>query len=72
MKNKFCMYKKLKHPFLHLDASFGNGFGLVWLYGIYFMFNLYVVFVIEFGGHRGRDCMVVSFTTTYAISAYHQ
>ena len=36
------------------------------------MFNLYVVFVIEFGGHRGSDCMVVRFTTTYAISAYHQ
>ena len=23
------------------------------------------------GGHRGRDPMVVGFTTTYAISAYH-
>ena len=22
-------------------------------------------------GHRGGDCMVVGFTTTYAISAYH-
>ena len=22
-------------------------------------------------GHRGRDRMVVGFTTTYAISAYH-
>ena len=22
-------------------------------------------------GHRGRDCMVVGFSTTYAISAYH-
>jgi hypothetical protein len=22
-------------------------------------------------GHRGRDHMVVGFTTTYAISAYH-
>ena len=22
-------------------------------------------------GFRGRDCMVVGFTTTYAISAYH-
>jgi hypothetical protein len=22
-------------------------------------------------GHRGRDCMVVGFITTYAISAYH-
>ena len=22
-------------------------------------------------GHRGRDCMVVGFTTTYAISAHH-
>ena len=24
-----------------------------------------------FRGCRGRDCMVVGFTTTYAISAYH-
>jgi hypothetical protein len=23
-------------------------------------------------GHRGRDRMVVGFTTAYAISAYHQ
>jgi len=23
------------------------------------------------GGHRGHDCMVVGFTATYAISAYH-
>jgi hypothetical protein len=23
------------------------------------------------GGHRGRDHMVVGFTTTYAISDYH-
>jgi len=22
-------------------------------------------------GRRGRDCMVIGFTTTYAISAYH-
>ena len=22
-------------------------------------------------GHRGRDCMVIGFTTTYAISGYH-
>ena len=24
-----------------------------------------------FGGHRGHDRMVVGFTTTYAIGAYH-
>jgi len=24
-----------------------------------------------FGGCRGCDCMVVGFTTTYAISVYH-
>jgi hypothetical protein len=24
-----------------------------------------------YGGCRGRDCMVVGFITTYAISAYH-
>jgi hypothetical protein len=33
-------------------------------------------FIINFisfraGGRRGRDFMVVGFTTTYAISAYH-
>jgi hypothetical protein len=25
----------------------------------------------EGGCRRGRDCMVVGFTTTYAINAYH-
>ena len=30
----------------------------------------YVVFNMILD-HRGRDCMVVGFTTTYAISAYH-
>jgi len=25
----------------------------------------------ELGGHRGRDRMVVGFTTIFAISAYH-
>jgi len=25
---------------------------------------------MEIGGCRGRDCMIVWFTTTYAISAY--
>jgi hypothetical protein len=30
------------------------------------LFNL-----IKIGGSRGRDRMVVGFTTTYAISAYH-
>jgi len=29
-------------------------------------YNLYQV-----GGHRGRDCMVVRFKTSYAISANH-
>jgi len=37
--------------------------------------GLFIVIVmvrhIWFGGHRGRDRMVVGFTTTYAISAYH-
>ena len=31
------------------------------------MFHIYVYI----RGRRGRDCMVVGFTTTYAISAYH-
>jgi hypothetical protein len=26
---------------------------------------------VKLGGHRGRYRMVVRFTTTYAISAYH-
>ena len=26
---------------------------------------------IRIGGHRGRNRMVVGFTTTYAIHAYH-
>jgi len=30
-----------------------------------------VVVVFFWGGGRGRDRIVVGFTTTYAISAYH-
>jgi len=26
---------------------------------------------VSLGGCHGRECMVVGFTTTYAISAYH-
>jgi hypothetical protein len=35
--------------------------------------NVYkvILFQISTGGLRGRDRMVVGFTTTYAISAYH-
>ena len=34
-------------------------------------FTYYDTFSISIKGHRGRDLMVVGFTTTYAISAYH-
>jgi len=27
--------------------------------------------IYDFGGHHGRDRMLVGFTATYAISAYH-
>ena len=30
------------------------------------------IYWIYIGAHRGRDGMVVGFTTTYEISAYHQ
>jgi len=33
--------------------------------------HIYVVFSIQNGGRRGRDHMVVGFTTTYPISVYH-
>ena len=34
--------------------------------------HLCVVFIFTtFWGRRGRDCIVVEFITTYAISAYH-
>ena len=29
------------------------------------------VFIKIYRGHRGRDRMIVGFTTTYAISVYH-
>jgi len=35
-------------------------------------FNIYEKkHYLKLGGRRGRDRMVVGFTTTYAISAYH-
>jgi len=30
-----------------------------------------MTFRMHTGGRRGRDRMVVGFTTTYAVSAYH-
>ena len=31
-----------------------------------------VLFILTVRGYRGIDRMVVGFTTTYAVSAYHQ
>jgi len=33
--------------------------------------TLRIIFTLTQGGRRGRDHIVVGFTTTYAISAYH-
>jgi hypothetical protein len=30
-----------------------------------------MTYTFQIGGHRGRDRMVVGYTTTYAVSAYH-
>ena len=36
------------------------------------MYNVDLYFIsFDARGHCGRDCMVVGFTTTCAISAYH-
>jgi hypothetical protein len=35
------------------------------------MGNFFLSGLVLLRGHRGRDRMVVGFTTTYAISAYH-
>jgi hypothetical protein len=37
----------------------------------YFCFSELETNAICNKGHHGHDCMVVGFTTTYAISAYH-
>ena len=34
-------------------------------------YNIYIYTLECKRGCRGRDCMVVGFSTTYAISAYH-
>jgi len=34
-------------------------------------FDIYVYAIKKRRGHRGRDRMIVGFTTIYAISAYH-
>ena len=36
-----------------------------------FFLVIYYIITLFYGGRRGRDRMVVGFTTTYAISAYH-
>jgi hypothetical protein len=37
----------------------------------YVCLHRYLNFIFLFGGRRGREHMVVGFTTTDAISAYH-
>jgi len=51
-----------KHPFIHVH---------VFLQVHVHVFNLIELPVLARRGRRGRDHMVVGFTTTYAISAYH-
>ena len=44
------------------------------IWNLFLFFTIYVLLyshLIFFVGRRGRDRMVVGFTTTYAISAYH-
>ena len=49
------------------------------LYVYYFQINFFLEstdilllqIVYDCGGHRGCDRLVIGFTTTYAISAYH-
>jgi hypothetical protein len=37
-----------------------------------FVLHLWILYdPLVYGGRRGGDCMIVWFTTTYAISAYH-
>jgi hypothetical protein len=43
-----------------------------WVNGIYFKYITHIYFLNILGGRRGRDCMVVGFTTTCAISVYHR
>jgi hypothetical protein len=75
----FYQYFKIKLPF---DQKQNNENVLIILLFSRFMVHydiivdIYLVFLnnnfhVGYGGRRGRDGMVVGFTTTYAISAYH-
>jgi hypothetical protein len=44
---------------------------VLYLRGILFLFLFCLIYYFVIRGCRFRGCMVVGFTTTYAISAYH-
>jgi hypothetical protein len=62
-------------PYLPPGDAMSSSVGLIWALGIFTYKSSVFYFTnksIQIGrGHRGRDHMVVGFTTTYAISAYH-
>jgi hypothetical protein len=51
----------IQHKMTHLVTAVSLLNDLLWK----------LVFIFSIRGRRGRDLMVVGFTTTYAISAYH-
>ena len=55
------------------SSEVSNGLFWVKLFLYYICIHFHIHFCISFynWGRRGRDRMVVGFTTTYAISAYH-
>jgi hypothetical protein len=54
------------------NATFNNVSVISWTSLIYFRFSIkFGAFINVHRGRRGRDRMVVGFTTTCAISAYH-
>ena len=75
--NKICFSLSLLTISIYHTALVSSYYNLVLFfnYSLIFLFvtTMYqfnTFFTILYGGHCGRDLMVVGFTTTYAISAY--
>ena len=60
-------------PYIENNVNKRYTIAVIWEFSIsrlkYLQFI--ITFFVPLGGRRGRDRMVVGFTTTYAISAYH-
>ena len=68
---KFIMKGDVKEAPIRISAKYQKLINDTLIYLPFFIYLKYFVRSSMISGRRGRDCKVVGFTTTCAISAYH-